>query len=129
MYKRFCAEVGQVLEFVHIDLEDQRDHRARDGVGRHLAAFHKWQNDERVNRGWGEQGTLENHREYLERLILDPGVLPVMMSWDGELMGYLEFVWVKVIVVQPEVLQHFRTLTCFQGKPCVPVYAGRCARL
>ena len=65
-------------------------------VSRHLAAFHRWHNSDHVNRGWGERGPLEKHREYVRTLMADPGVLPVMMSWDGELMGYAELVYVKV---------------------------------
>ena len=39
---------------------------------------------------------MEKHRAYLRALMADPGVLPVMMSWDGELMGYAELVYIKV---------------------------------
>ncbi|KAH0826370.1 acyl-CoA N-acyltransferase [Lanmaoa asiatica] len=61
----------------------------------HLEAFHKWHNDDRVNSGWNERGSLEQHRQYVHDILNNPAVLPMMMSWDGELMGYLEIVYVK----------------------------------
>ncbi|KAG5642607.1 hypothetical protein DXG03_002505 [Asterophora parasitica] len=90
VYRRYCAAVGQTLEFVAFDI-----HGRDGGLSAHMAAFHKWHNDERINSGWGERGSLETHMEYVEGLLADPGVVPLMMSWDGELMGYLEIVWVK----------------------------------
>ncbi|KAG5648385.1 hypothetical protein DXG03_004959 [Asterophora parasitica] len=102
MYRRYCAAVGQTLELVSFDLYGNS---ARDagGLSRHMAAFHRWHNDERVNSAWGERGSLETHREYVEGVIADPGVVPLMMSWDGELMGYVEIVWVK----ENHVAQHY----------------------
>ncbi|RDB23738.1 putative lysine N-acyltransferase C17G9.06c [Hypsizygus marmoreus] len=88
LYRRYCAAVGQTLEFIAFDL-------GADEVSTHLATFHRWHNDERVNNAWGERGCLEKHRKYIEGVLADPGVLPIMMSWDGELMGYAEIVWVK----------------------------------
>ncbi|OBZ77601.1 putative lysine N-acyltransferase C17G9.06c [Grifola frondosa] len=72
-------------------------------VGRHLAAFHKWHNSDHVNRGWGERGPIEKHREYIKNAMADPAVQPLMMSWDGELMGYCEIVWIKENHVAPYV--------------------------
>ncbi|KAG6853013.1 hypothetical protein C0991_007496, partial [Blastosporella zonata] len=93
LYRRYCSAVGKSLEFVAFDIEGnpKRD----GGLSQHMAAFHKWHNDERVNSAWGERGSLETHREYIEGLLADPGVVPVMMTWDGELMGYVEIVWAK----------------------------------
>lgn len=96
LYRRYCAAVGQTLEIVSFDLEGPEGRAGADnGLSKHMAAFHKWHNDERVNSAWGERGSLETHREYIEGLLRDPGVVPCMMSWDGELMGYVEIVWVK----------------------------------
>ncbi|KAL0960590.1 hypothetical protein HGRIS_005624 [Hohenbuehelia grisea] len=90
LYRRYCPSVGMMLEFHHFCLEDTGPSPLR-----HLEAFHRWHNNPRVNAGWGESGTLEYHREYIQKILSNPAVLPVMMSWNGELMGYLEFVWVK----------------------------------
>lgn len=90
LYRRFCPKVKQMLEFTYFDV-------GQDGqVTPHLEAFHKWHNDDRVNKGWNERGSLEQHRRYVHGVMNDPAVLPIMMSWDGELMGYLEIVYVKV---------------------------------
>ncbi|KAG5636250.1 hypothetical protein H0H81_008653 [Sphagnurus paluster] len=93
LYRRYCTAVGQTLEFVAFDIHGNAEQDG--GLSPHMAAFHKWHNDERVNNAWGEKGNLETHREYIEGLLADPGVVPIMMSWDGELMGYVEIVWVK----------------------------------
>ncbi|KAH7890306.1 acyl-CoA N-acyltransferase [Phlebopus sp. FC_14] len=105
LYRRFCPTVGQVLELTYFDLDGAGWATASTGdtgttqpsrtTSAHLSAFHKWHNDERVNKGWNERGTLDHHRAYVQRAIRDPAVLPVMMSWDGELMGYVEIVWLK----------------------------------
>lgn len=97
LYRRWCAGVRQTIEFTYIDLGagDAEGPGGRSEPSKHLAAFHKWHNDERVNSAWSERGTLEAHRKYLEGVLADPGVVPCMMSWDGELMGYVEMVWVK----------------------------------
>jgi len=90
LYRRYCPHVQQTLEFAYFDV-------GQDGqVTPHLQAFHKWHNDDRVNSGWNERGSLEQHRRYVHGVLNDPAVLPMMMSWDGELMGYLELVYIKV---------------------------------
>ena len=94
VYRKYYPSLGQMLEFTYFDLDGSGDEP--DGVSTHLATFHRWHNSDHVNRGWGERGPLEKHREYVRALMADPGVLPLMMSWDGELMGYCELVYIKV---------------------------------
>ncbi|KAH8111536.1 hypothetical protein DFH11DRAFT_1546642 [Phellopilus nigrolimitatus] len=53
-------------------------------------------NDERVDSGWGEKGNWEKHVEYVKGVVDDPHVLPLIMSWDGARMGYVELVWIKM---------------------------------
>ncbi|EIW77302.1 hypothetical protein CONPUDRAFT_109849 [Coniophora puteana RWD-64-598 SS2] len=93
MYRKWCPGVepaGAMLEFAHFDLGSSVDEETA-----HFRAFHKWHNDPRVNKGWNEQGSKEHHRRYLEGLNSNPNVIPMIMSWDGEVMGYVEFVWIK----------------------------------
>ncbi|RDX54639.1 hypothetical protein OH76DRAFT_1398017 [Lentinus brumalis] len=99
VYRKFWPNIGQMLEFTCVDLGGDGD----DEVSEHLATFHRWHNSDHVNRGWGERGPIEKHRKYLRELIADPAVLPVMMSWDGELMGYAELVYIKENHVAPYV--------------------------
>ncbi|PIL27613.1 hypothetical protein GSI_10765 [Ganoderma sinense ZZ0214-1] len=101
VYRKYFPSVGQSLEFVYFDVTGETvgtEPVADAGgvqVSRHLATFHRWHNSDHVNRGWGERGPLEKHRKYVEGLLADPGVLPVIMSWDGEYMGYAELVYLK----------------------------------
>lgn len=102
VYRKYFPSVGQSLEFAFFDATGEAvgTESVPDAggakVSRHLATFHRWHNSDHVNRGWGERGPLEKHRKYVEGLLADPGVLPVMMSWDEELMGYAELVYLKV---------------------------------
>ena len=98
LYRRWCGSVKRTLEITYFDLGDGNIQTSR-----HMAAFHKWHNDERVNSAWGERGSLETHREYVETVLEDPNVWPCMLSWDGELMGYVEIVWAK----ENHVGQHY----------------------
>lgn len=58
-----------------------------------MAAFHKWHNDKRVNSA-GESEGAWRRRGHVKEILADTGVVPIMMSWDGKLMGYV-IVWVK----------------------------------
>ncbi|KAG1722782.1 acyl-CoA N-acyltransferase [Suillus paluster] len=87
--RRFCPSIGETLEFKYFDL------RSGSETSEHLDVFHRWHNSERVNRGWGERGSLEKHRTYITNVMNDPAVLPVMMSWNGEHMGYAEITYLK----------------------------------
>lgn len=88
VYRRYCSPVKKTLALHAIDPENEA----------HMEAFHRWMNDEVVNKGWGERGSEEKHRKYVLERWADLHVLPLMMSWDGELMGYTELTWIKVRV-------------------------------
>ena len=77
-----------------------------------MNAFHKWQNDERVARGWNERGTMEHHRKYIKGVMENPAFIPYVMSWDGELMGYVELVWIKVSLSLQSPEDKFNAHTC-----------------
>jgi len=89
LFRRYCPSIGETLEFTYFDPGSESN------TSDHLAAFHRWHNSERVNAGWGERGSLENHRAYVKDVINDPAVLPVIMSWNGEYMGYAEITYLK----------------------------------
>lgn len=117
LYRRYCQEIGQVLELTYFDLGEISEEGVASGseegreVSKHLEAFHRWHNSERVNAAWGEAGSLDSHITYLKAVLADPGVLPCMMSWDGELMGYTEIVWVK----ENHVAQYYPSLGVMGG--------------
>jgi len=85
LYRRYCPHLKQMYELNYIDV-DNKDH---------VQAFHRWHNSERVNKAWGEAGSLETHTEYIKKQMDDPHCWPVLGSWDGDLMGYYELTWVK----------------------------------
>ncbi|KAF5328742.1 hypothetical protein D9619_011583 [Psilocybe cf. subviscida] len=108
LYRRWCNAVQQSIEIAFFDIDgvaDNSESSTGTGVSRHMAAFHKWHNDERVNSAWGERGSLEVHRTYVEGVLADPHVWPCMLSWDGELMGYAEIVYTK----EDHVAAHYPT--------------------
>lgn len=118
LYRRYCTTVGETLEFTYFNVGEEGQ------VTPHLEAFHKWHNDDRVNSGWNERGSLEQHRQYVHGVLNDPGVLPIMMSWNGELMGYLELVYIKVSCYSVKGrCSHSYPL---EGEPCCSLYSGGC---
>lgn len=90
LFRRFCPSIGETLEFTYFDLG------SGSGTSEHLDSFHRWHNQERVNKAWGERGSLEKHRAYITEVTNDPAVLPLIMSWNGEPMGYAEITYLKV---------------------------------
>lgn len=94
MYARFCAPPrgpGKTLTMHVFDPSAGIGDDSED-----MKAFHRWMNDPRVGRGWGEQGSIEQHRAYVQKIEEDPHVLALVMCWDGERMGYVELTWIKV---------------------------------
>ncbi|KAG1836930.1 acyl-CoA N-acyltransferase, partial [Suillus tomentosus] len=97
LFRRFCPSIMETLEFTYFDL------RSGSNTSEHLDFFHRWHNSERVNKGWGERGSLEKHRAYITEIMNDPGVLPVIMSWNGKPMGYAEITYLKENHVAPYI--------------------------
>ena len=80
-YERFDREAGCRVSFDVLE------------PGRHLAHFHRWQNDPRVAFFWEEDKSEAELAEYLAVRIDNPSVLPVVACFDGDPAGYLEFYW------------------------------------
>ena len=93
LFRRYFPSLGDTLEFTYFNLGNEHD------TSEHLDAFHRWHNSERVNAGWGERGSLEKHRAYVKGVLDDPAVLPVIMSWNGQYMGYAEITYLKVVLL------------------------------
>lgn len=66
-----------------------------------LPGLHRWLNEARVNAFWGEAGTLQDHRAYLERQLAAPHVHPLIGLFDGEPFGYFEAYWAKEDRIAP----------------------------
>jgi N5-hydroxyornithine acetyltransferase len=60
-----------------------------------LDLLHKWMNDPRVNRAWGEAGPKERQKKFLEDSLSSRHSFPAFGCWDGKPFGYFEIYWVK----------------------------------
>ncbi|BFZ59996.1 hypothetical protein YB2330_001018 [Saitoella coloradoensis] len=85
----------------------------------HLDAFHEWQNNPRVDYFWGEKGSIEAHKTYLENVTKDPHTLSLIGYFDGEPFAYFETYWVAedrlAPFVAPAALPYDRGLHLLVG--------------
>lgn len=86
IYSRWIPHLKETFSMVSLDWEDPE----------HLNLFHTWQNDPRVSHGWNETGTLEQHREYLRQIHVDPHQVAVLAKWEDTYFAYFEIYWGKV---------------------------------
>lgn len=82
LYRRHIPWLNQWFTLRALDLED-------------LPTFHRWQNDPRVAVFFEESGTIDAHRTYLDRLLADPHMLPVIGALDGRDFAYFELYWTR----------------------------------
>lgn len=83
VYRRFDTRLGSWISLRALDL-------AAD-----LPRFNRWQNSARVAAFWQEEGSLDQHHAYLERLAEDPHVLTMIGCFDDEPFAYFEAYWAK----------------------------------
>jgi acetyl CoA:N6-hydroxylysine acetyl transferase len=89
VYRRFIPWLGQTLSFRVADIHDDLPH------------FHRWMNEPHVAEFWQEQGSLEAHRSYLEKIQQDPRTTPLIASLDDIPFGYFEVYWAKEDRIAP----------------------------
>lgn len=89
LYRRFDKRLGNWISLRALDIAVD------------LERFSRWQNHPRVAEFWQEQGSLEQHREYLERLAADPHVLTLIGCFDDQPFAYFEAYWAKEDRIAP----------------------------
>ncbi len=89
VYRRFDAHLGAWISLRSLDLELD------------LERFNRWQNSTRVAAFWQEEGDLDKHRRYLQELLDDPRVLPLIGCFDDQPFAYYEAYWAKEDRIAP----------------------------
>lgn len=89
VYRRFDARLGAWISLRTLDID------------RDLARFNRWQNSPRVASFWQEEGSLEQHREYLGKLEADPHTLTLIGCFDDQPFAYFEAYWAKEDRIAP----------------------------
>jgi RimJ/RimL family protein N-acetyltransferase len=89
VYRRFDARLGAWISLRTVDIDQD------------LARFNRWQNSARVARFWQEEGSLEQHREYLSKLEADPHTVTLIGCFDDQPFAYFEAYWAKEDRIAP----------------------------
>ncbi|MFL7962906.1 Protein N-acetyltransferase, RimJ/RimL family [Pseudomonas sp. NFIX10] len=89
VYRRFDARLGAWVSLRTLEIEQD------------LERFNRWQNSPRVASFWQEEGSLEQHREYLGKLQADPRVLTLIGCFDDQPFAYFEAYWAKEDRIAP----------------------------
>ncbi|WP_435106249.1 GNAT family N-acetyltransferase [Arhodomonas sp. AD133] len=89
LYRRYIPWLGRTFSFRSVD------------VDRDLDLIHDWMNDPVVARFFQEDGSLDEHRRYLERTEKDPHIYSMIASLGDRPFGYFEVYWAKENRVAP----------------------------
>ena len=89
VYRRFDPQLGAWISLRTLDIELD------------LERFNRWQNTPRVLAFWDEGGSLDDHRQYLEKLADDPRTLTLIGCFDDQPFAYFEAYWAKEDRIAP----------------------------
>lgn len=89
VYRRFDSRLGAWVSLRTLEIEED------------LERYSRWQNNPRVAHFWQEQGSLEQHREYLTKLAADPHALTLIGCFDDQPFAYFEAYWAKEDRIAP----------------------------
>ncbi|MBF8739589.1 acetyltransferase [Pseudomonas guariconensis] len=83
LYRRYDERVGAWFSLRTLDIETD------------LQRFNRWQNSPRVAHFWQEEGSLEEHRQYLQKIADTPHIFSVIGCFDDEPFAYYEVYWAQ----------------------------------
>lgn len=89
VYRRFDANLGAWISLRTLDIDVD------------LERFNRWQNSARVAAFWQEEGDQDKHRRYLQELLDDPRVLPLIGCFDDQPFAYYEAYWAREDRIAP----------------------------
>ncbi|MDR6927151.1 GNAT family N-acetyltransferase [Pseudomonas sp. BE134] len=89
VYRRYDARLGAWISLRTVDIEQD------------LERFNRWQNNPRVASFWQEEGSLEQHRQYLSKLAADPHTVTLIGCFDDQPFAYFEAYWAKEDRIAP----------------------------
>ncbi|KPA90335.1 acetyltransferase, ribosomal protein N-acetylase [Pseudomonas asplenii] len=89
LYHHFDPMLNETLSLRSLCIDDD------------LEIFNKWQNDPRVAHYWQEEGSLDDHYEYLSRIDSDPHIYSIIACFQSEPFAYLEAYWAKEDRIAP----------------------------
>lgn len=89
VYRGFDPQLGAWISLRTLDIELD------------LERFNRWQNTPRVLAFWDEGGSLDDHRQYLEKLANDPHTLTLIGCFDDQPFAYFEAYWAKEDRIAP----------------------------
>ena len=70
-------------------------------IAQDLERFNRWMNLEQVAFFWEQTGSLDEHAAYLQQMLDDPRVLPLIGSYNDEPFAYFEIYWCKEDRIAP----------------------------
>lgn len=81
VFQRYFYHLKRTLTFRVIEIE------------RDLPTFHRWHNHPVVAQMWELEGSLDEHRQYLNKQKQDDHIYGLIAEFDGVSFGYLEVYW------------------------------------
>ena len=109
VYRRFIPGTGKMFSLRTLDAE------------RDLACLHRWMNNPRVARFWGEDGSLDQHRTFIENALSDPRNHPLIGSFDDLPFAFFEAYWAREDRIAPfyDAGDHDRGIHMLVGEDAV----------
>lgn len=84
----------------------------------HLDCFHEWMNAPRVAAFWELSGSREQHAAYVQSILENPAVEPLIGYFDADPFGYFEAYWAARDRIAPyyDVAEHDRGIHMLVGE-------------